>query len=149
MTQRIDLLALGSIPSPNDIDEIGVTQTTGRRLLWELQQAVVTLQEAALRAAAKERTATTSDLTLKDYRLRKVQTLFGTVSLRVPRLVNQGRIESVLPTSCGARSTREFDDLRNKLSVWLCRKLFELFLCLTMWQQFVFEGHRRREQNHD
>jgi hypothetical protein len=31
----------------------------------------------------------------------------------------------------------------------LCRKLFELFLCLTMWQQFVFEGHRRREQNHD
>ena len=73
VTQRIDLLALGAVPSPNDIDEIGVTQTTGRRLLWELQQAVVTLQEAALRAAAKERTATTSDLTLKDYRLRKVQ----------------------------------------------------------------------------
>lgn len=119
VTQRIDLLALGAVPSPNDIDEIGVTQTTGRRLLWELQQAVVTLQEAALRAAAKERTATTSDLTLKDYRLRKVQTLFGTVSLRVPRLVNQGRIESVLPTSCGARSTRAFDDLRNKLSAWM------------------------------
>jgi hypothetical protein len=119
VTQRIDLLALGAVPSPNDIDEIGVTQTTGRRLLSELQQAVVTLQEAALRAAAKERTATTSDLTLKDYRLRKVQTLFGTVSLRVPRLVNQGRIESVLPTSCGARSTRAFDDLRNKLSAWM------------------------------
>jgi hypothetical protein len=34
VTQRIDLLALGAIPSPNDIDEIGVTQTTGRRLLW-------------------------------------------------------------------------------------------------------------------
>jgi hypothetical protein len=61
VTQRIDLLAMGVIPSPNDIDEIGVTQTTGRRLLSELQQAVVTLQEAALRAAAKERTATTSD----------------------------------------------------------------------------------------
>jgi hypothetical protein len=45
--------------------------------------------------------------------------LFGTVSLRVPRLVNQGRIESVLPTSCGARSTREFDDLRSKLSAWM------------------------------
>jgi hypothetical protein len=119
VTQRIDLLALGAIPSPNDIDEIGVTQTTGRRLLSELQQAVVALQEAALRAAAKERTATTSDLTLKDYRLRKVQTLFGPVSLRVPRLVNQGRIESVLPTSCGARSAREFDDLRNKLSAWM------------------------------
>ena len=119
VTQRIDLLALGAVPSPNDIDEIGVTQTTGRRLLSELQQAVVTLQEAALRAAAKERTATTSDLTLKDYRLRKVQTLFGTVSLRVPRLVNQGRIESVLPTSCGARSTRAFDNLRNKLSAWM------------------------------
>jgi hypothetical protein len=24
----------------------------------------------------------------------------------------------------------------------LCRKLFELFLCLTMWQQFVFEAGR-------
>ncbi len=68
VTQRIDLLALGAIPSPDDIDEIGITQTTGRRLLSELQQAVVALQEAALRAAAKQRTATTSDLTLKDYR---------------------------------------------------------------------------------
>jgi hypothetical protein len=36
-----------------------------------------------------------------------------------------------------------------RVVVRLCRKLFELFLCLTMWQQFVFEGHRRREQNND
>ena len=119
VTQRIDLLAFGAIPSPNDIDELGINQTTGRRLLSDSQQAVVALQEAALRAAAKQRTAATPDITLKDYRFRKVQTLFGTVSLQVPRLINQGRIESVLPASCGARSTREFDDLRNKLSAWM------------------------------
>jgi hypothetical protein len=60
-----------------------------------------------------------SDNALEQYRLQNFQTLFGTVSLRVPRLVNQGPIESVLPTSCGARSTREFDNLRNKLSAWM------------------------------
>ena len=117
--QRIDLLSLGAIPAPNDLDGIGIDQTSGRRLLWELQQAVVTLQEAALRAAVRQQTLTSPDIKLKDYRTRKIQTLFGTFSLRVPRLVRYGRIESALPANSRVRSTREFDDLRTKLSAWM------------------------------
>ncbi len=80
VTQRIDLLSLGVIDAPLNIDGIGIEKATGRQLLSGLQQAVVGLQEAALRAAARRRTAMSPDITLKDYRTRKVQTLFGTVS---------------------------------------------------------------------
>ncbi len=51
--------------------------------------------------------------------IRKGPNAFWHRLIAGPALVNQGRIEDVLPTSCGARSTREFDDLRDKLSAWM------------------------------
>lgn len=117
--QRIDLLSLGALDAPVDIDAIGINQATGKQLLCKLQHAVVALQDTALRAVARQLSATSPDITLKDYRIRKVQTLFGTVSLRVPRLVKRGRIESILPAGRFVRSTRELDDLRSRLSAWM------------------------------
>lgn len=58
-------------------------------------------------------------MTLKDYRSRKVQTLFGTVVLRVPRLLVGDRVETCLATGRHARATREFDDIRARLSAWM------------------------------
>ena len=77
------------------------------------------MQEAELREATRQKTATSPGISLKDYRIRKVKTLFGTVSVRVPRLVNSGRVEIFLPIPCGVRSTRGFDDLRARLSAWM------------------------------
>lgn len=91
----------------------------GREFLAALQAAVVSLQEAALRASALKRVAASSDVKLKDYRARKVQTLFGTVTCRIPRLIDHGRVETVLPIPSNGRSTQEFDELRAKLSAWM------------------------------
>ena len=117
--QRVDLLSLGSIEAPVDIDTIGIGREQGRALLAALQATVVSLQEAALRSSAWKRVATSSNVKVKDYRDRKVQTLFGTVSFRIPRLIDHGQIVAVLPISSNARSTREFDDLRTRLSAWM------------------------------
>lgn len=54
VARRIGLLSLGAIDVPVNIDEIGIDKVTGRKLLSELQGAVVALQEAELRAAARQ-----------------------------------------------------------------------------------------------
>lgn len=119
VTGRVDLLSLGAIVAPLNVDDIGMSRDTGRKLLGELQHAIVVLQETALRVQARQQAAASPGVEIKDYRIRNVQTLFGTVSLRAPRIIDHGQIENVLPISCGARSTREFDDLRSKLSAWM------------------------------
>jgi hypothetical protein len=59
------------------------------------------------------------------------------------------RLDTLGAITRGQRQTGGQGLFRPEDNLGLCRKLFELFLCLTMWQQFVFEGHRRREQNND
>ena len=75
--RRVELLSLGAISAPADIDDVGIDRATGRKLLSELQRSFVIMQEAELRASARRRVALSSEVTLKDYRSRKVQTLFG------------------------------------------------------------------------
>jgi len=117
--QRVDLLSLGSIEPPVGLGGIGIGREQGREFLAAFQGAVVSLQEAALRSSALKRVAASHDVKLKDYRARKVQTLFGTVSFRIPRIIDRGRIETVLPIPGNGRSTQEFDELRAKLSAWM------------------------------
>jgi len=117
--RRVDLLQLGSLAAPSDIDGLGINLATSKQLLFELQQAVVTIQEAALWAVSRSRTAGSTTTVLKDYRLRKFQSLFGTICLRIPRLIVDGRIESVLPCLRYCRSTGEFDEVQAKLSAWM------------------------------
>jgi len=117
--QRVDLLSLGSIEPPVRLDGIGIGREQGREVLAALQATVVRPQEAALRSSTLKRVAAPHDVKLKDYRARKVQTLFGTVTFRIPRLIEHGRIETVLPVPNNGRSTQEFDELRAKLSAWM------------------------------
>jgi len=117
--RRVELLPLGAIRAPADIDDVGIDRATGRKLLSELQRSFVIIQEAELRASARRRVALSSEVTLKDYRSRKVQTLFGTVVLRVPRLLVGDRVETCLATGGHARATREFDDICARLSAWM------------------------------
>ena len=117
--RRVELLSLGAIRAPADIDDVGIDRATGRKLLSELQRSFVIIQEAELRASARRRVALSSEVTLKDCRSRKVQTLFGTVVLRVPRLLVGDRVETCLATGRHARATREFDDIRARLSAWM------------------------------
>src|SRR3546814_16775058 len=66
------------------VDGIGLDHGMTQRLLGDIQHAVVALQEAALQAEADRRRRLDPTLRLKDYRLRRIQGLHGTLTIRVP-----------------------------------------------------------------
>jgi hypothetical protein len=117
---RLRVAELGEVPAPTHVDEVGLGLTMAQRLLGQLQAAFVAIQEAALRAKAVRMRAEDPTLRLKDHRRRSLQTLFGAVHLRVPRLtcVVPGHEPPVLlPGS--RRSSIEYDRLRARLGAWM------------------------------
>ncbi len=117
---RLRVAELGEVNAPSHVDEVGLGLTTAQRLLGNLQQAFVAIQETALRTKAVQMRVDDPTLRLKDYRRRSVQTLFGAVSLRVPRLtcVAPGR-DSPAMLAGSSRSSREYDRLRARLGAWM------------------------------
>ena len=124
----VELLELGEVAAPGCIDDVGIDQMTAKDVLAKLQAAFVALQEAALAVAARERADGSPEVSLKDYRVRKINTLFGTVSLRVPRLTIGGSVLTCLPAEKGARSTRELTTVRDRLSAWMSYRRAMAFL---------------------
>lgn len=115
-SERFTVSELGEIAAPTNLDGVGLDLKTSQRIQCDLQRAVVAVQGRALKAKAALMRQVDPTLSLKDNRLRSVQTLFGTLVLRVPRLVRHG---SQLPPPCllrnSARSTTEYDQLRSCL----------------------------------
>ena len=124
--ERFMVSVLGEITLPTDLDGVGFDLTTSQRILCELQRAVVGLQERALKARAVLMRRVDPTLSLKDHRPRSVQTLFGTLVIRIPRLVRHG---SRLPPPCffrnSARSTTEYDQLRSRLGAFMSFRMAE------------------------
>ena len=124
--ERFTVCELGEIAAPMDLDGVGFDLMTSQRILCDLQRAVVAVQEGALKAKAALMRRVDLTLSLKDYRQRSVQTLFGTLIIRVPRLV---RHRSRLPTPClfrnSARSTTEYDQLRSRLGAFMSFRMAE------------------------
>jgi hypothetical protein len=91
-----------------------------------LQHAVVARQEQALKEKAMLLRRADPTLSPKDYRKRSVQTLFGTVVVRVPRLVRSG---SRLPAPCIVTSlgrfTTQYDQLRSRLGAFMSFRMAE------------------------
>lgn len=118
--ERLRAAELGDIAEPSHVDDVGLGLTTAQRLLGQLQQAIVAIQEAAMRAKAVRMRAGDPTLKLKDYRRRSLQTLFGAVRLRVPRLtcVAPGR-EPPAVLAGSSRSSLEYDRLRARLGAWM------------------------------
>jgi hypothetical protein len=84
-------IELGRIDRPSqtlDAESVGLSMAEGKQLLHNLQQAVIPAQTdeiCALRRICRRCHRWTA---LKDYRHRKVDTVFGTVSFRSPRIVS-------------------------------------------------------------
>ncbi len=118
--ERLRVAELGEVNAPSHVDEVGLGLTMAQRLLGNLQQAFVAIQEAALRAQAVRMRVDDPTLRLKDYRRRSVPTLFGAVRLRVPRLtcVAPGR-EAPAMLAGSSRSSLEHDRLRARLGAWM------------------------------
>ena len=139
--ERLTVFELGEIGAPSDLDGVGVDLKTSHRVLREVQRAVVALQERALKAKAALIRRIDPTLSLKDYRSRSVQTLFGTFVIRIPRLKRRG---SRLAPPCFfrsfARSAAEYDELRGRLGAFMSFRTAERLL----GDLFPFSGGRSR-----
>ena len=113
---RIEVASLGEIIAPASVDDIGLDHDTAQRMLGDIQRAVVALQEAALQAEAARLRRLDPTLRLTGSRLRTIQSLHGTVTIRVPRLARIGGAEPAPPLLGGsARSTAEYRQLLARL----------------------------------
>lgn len=101
------------------VGDLGLNVATTRGLLEKLQRAVITLQESALRAAALAEARKLPGCSLKDYRNRRVQTLFGEVTFSMPRLRTPKGVRSYLSWPKHIRSHPEFDFVRAQFCAWM------------------------------
>ena len=124
--ERITVCELGKIVARADLDNVGLDLRTSHRIVCDLQRTVVAVQERALKDKAVQMRQADPSLSLKDYRLRSVQTLFGTLAIRVPRLRRHG---SRLPPPClfrkSARSGTEYHELRSRLGALMSYRVAE------------------------
>src|SRR3954466_5834801 len=118
---RVDVLEIGRPGNLDDLADLGLRLPDGKQLLSQVQQAVVAAQcrvHAAQRPACR---ACGAACRVKDYRPRRIATLFGMVTVRLPRFRcagcrgDQAGIE--WPPLC--RSTPEFDQIWAQFSAFL------------------------------
>src|SRR4051812_40469132 len=124
-TRSVALGELGRPGNLRDIAELGLTLPEAKQLLACVPQAVVAVQardHATLRpncASCGERFG------IKDWRSRRVATLFGAVVVRLPRLrcpgCGRGETGTNWPAHC--RSTPELDQLQAHLSALMTERL--------------------------
>ena len=117
----VDVLEIDRPGNLDDLADLGLRLPDGKQLLSQVQQAVVAAQcrdHAAQRPACR---ACGAACRVKDYRPRRIATLFGRVTVRLPRFrcagcrADQAGIE--WPPQC--RSTPEFDQIRAQFSAFL------------------------------
>jgi hypothetical protein len=117
---RIVVCDIGEIIAPDGIIDVGLGVEPSQRILAASQRAVVGLREQLLKTKALLLRRADPSLVLKDYRARSIQTLFGTLVIRLPRLMRPG---SSLPAPCfissSARSAGDFDRIRSRLGAFM------------------------------
>src|ERR671913_754555 len=117
-TRSVELMELGRPGKLHDIADLGLTLPEAKQLLTGVRQAVVAVQardHATLRpdcASCGER------FRIKDWRSRRVATVFGEVVVRLPpfRCPGCGRGETGTSWPAHCRSTPELDRLQAHLS---------------------------------
>ncbi|MEQ9153289.1 MAG: hypothetical protein RLO06_17565, partial [Parvibaculum sp.] len=118
--RRMGVSWLGEVVAPASVDGVGLDHGLAQRMLGDIRRAVVALQEAALQAEADRLRRLDPTLRLKDYRLRRIQGLHGTLVIRVPRLVRIGTGERAPALLRGsARSTAEYREVLARLGAWM------------------------------
>src|SRR5689334_12910780 len=120
----IDVLEIERPGDLGDLADLGLTHAEGKQLLARVQQAVVAAQSrdhAARRPACR---TCGSACQVKDYRPRRIATLFGPVTVRLPRFRCAGcagcdGMEAGVGWPAHCRSTPELDQLRAQYAALL------------------------------
>jgi hypothetical protein len=115
VTDVLDIRLRGDL---GDIANLGLTLAEAKQILARLQQTVVAVQaddHAVLRPVCS---SCRHACHVKDWRLHRVTTLFGTVALRLPRFrcASCGHGETGVSWLSYCRSTPELDQLRAHIS---------------------------------
>jgi hypothetical protein len=117
-SRSVDVLEIVGRSDPGDIAALGITLSQAKQLLGLIQQEVVAAQcrdHATRRPTCRSCAAVCQ---LKDYRPRQIATLFGQVTVRLPRFrcAGCGTMEATVDWPARCRSTPELDQLQAHLS---------------------------------
>jgi hypothetical protein len=114
----VDVLEINRPRDLGDIANLGLTLAEAKQLLARVQQAVVGAQAHDHVVLRPDCSCCGGRCHRKDWRLHQVATLFGRVTVRVPRFrcAGCGHIETGISWSSHCRSTPELDQLRAHLS---------------------------------
>jgi hypothetical protein len=123
------------IARPNRLSQladVGMSLEEGKAILARIQSVVAAGQADRESVACRICTDCGASRRLKDYRTRRIDTVFGRVSLRIARTserCNHATADQGLPSG---RSTPEFDDLRARLAADLSYGRVSALLRLTL-----------------
>jgi hypothetical protein len=116
--RSVDVMVIDHPDDLSDIAALGLTLAQGKQLVALVQQAIVTARSRDHAVRRPECRTCTTLCQLKDYRPHQIATLFGQVTLRLPRFhcAGCGGAEAGhgWPTHC--RSTPELDQVRAQFS---------------------------------
>src|SRR5690349_22552425 len=120
-SDSVDVLEIERPGDLGDLADLGLTHAEGKQLLTRVQQAVVAAQSrdhAARRPACRTCGAACQ---LKDYRPRRIATVSGPVTVRLPRFRCAGcdATEAGIDWPAQCRSTPELDQLRAQYAALL------------------------------
>jgi hypothetical protein len=116
--QCVDVMKINRPDDLSDIANLGLTLAEGKRLLAALQQEIVAAQARSHAVRRPDCRSCSGACWVKDYRDHAVATLFGQVTVRLPRFrcADCGGIEAGISWPSHCRSTPELDQLRAHLS---------------------------------
>ena len=114
----VDVLEISRPSNLGDIANLGLTLPEAKRLLARVQQAVAAAQARDHAALRPDCSSCGGRCHIKDWRPHQIATLFGGVSVRLPRFLcpGCGRSEAGIGWPSHCRSTPELDQLRAHLS---------------------------------
>jgi hypothetical protein len=114
----VDVMEINRPSAHGDVASLGLTLAEVKRLLARAQQAVVAAQSYERAALRPMCSACSGRCHVKDWRLHEVPTLFGKVTVRLPRFrcAACGHAETFVSCPPHFRSTPELDQRRAHLS---------------------------------
>src|SRR3954449_7699752 len=117
-TRSVELMELGRPGNLRDIPDLGLTLPEAKQLLTCVQQAVVAVQAREHATLRPDCASCGERFRIKDWRSRRVATLFGEVVVRLPRFrcPGCGWVERGTNWPARSRSTPELDQLQAHLS---------------------------------
>jgi hypothetical protein len=118
VVRSVDVLEIVRPSDLGDLGDLGLSLVDGKQLVAQVQQAVVAAQSREHAAQRPTCRSCAAPCQVKDYRPHRIATVFGQVTLRLPRFrcARCGGAEAGVDWPAHCRSTPELDQLRAHLS---------------------------------